>query len=297
MISIALLNMKGGVGKTTLAVNLAWQLARRRGKRVLVVDLDPQFNASQYLMSFKMYDKHRRAGGTAADILCDAARARMSLKTTAAPKKTKGKSKAKSAKKKLPPEIYQVERTAKGGLYLLPSELELARAVKNPQGVEFRLTKYLEPIASEFDYAFIDCAPTDTVLTATALMAANYVLVPIRPDRYSILGYGLMKRVLEEFRNTYPDPKNVRDLGVVFMQVSRAYEQIEASCKRDITKEASYVFDAEIPTSKTFLRAVHERSPAIDTRYARQLTIASLNDVMDELEARIQSLATTTEAA
>ena len=48
--SIAVLNMKGGVGKTTLAVNLAWHLVRRGRRRVLLVDLDPQFNASQYLM-------------------------------------------------------------------------------------------------------------------------------------------------------------------------------------------------------------------------------------------------------
>jgi chromosome partitioning protein len=85
--------------------------------------------------------------------------------------------------------LAPIDRVGKGAyLFLLPSELELARAVKNPQGVEFRLHKLLQRWERYFDYAFIDCAPTDTVLTATALMAANFVLVPMRPDRFSILG-------------------------------------------------------------------------------------------------------------
>ena len=61
---ISLLNMKGGVGKTTLAVNLAWHTFRRNKKRVLLVDLDPQFNASQYMMHYDVYSKHVKTNGT-----------------------------------------------------------------------------------------------------------------------------------------------------------------------------------------------------------------------------------------
>ena len=61
---VGLINMKGGVGKSTLAVNLAWQFAamRRWNKRVLVVDLDPQFNASQYLLGVDGYERIHNAG-------------------------------------------------------------------------------------------------------------------------------------------------------------------------------------------------------------------------------------------
>ena len=281
MISVALLNMKGGVGKTTLAVNLAWQLARQ-DKRVLVVDLDPQFNASQYLMTYEVYAKHLKKG-TVADIL--GGRRSSSMRG----------SKKKSKKHHLPEEIFTVEATQNGALHLIPSELGLARSVKNPQGVEFRLSKYLSPISKHFDYTFIDCAPTDTVLTATALMASDYVLVPIRPDRYSILGYGLMQRVLDDFRADYPDPKNVRDLGVVFTQVSNDGNTIEIQCKRAIADAASYVFKAEIPKSRTFLRAVHEGSPVFDTRYARQLTKSSMNALSRELKTRIRDLSLSSE--
>ncbi len=62
--TIALLNMKGGVGKTTLAVNLASHCHSPGRSSVLLVDLDPQFNASQYLMDYQTYENHVRTGGT-----------------------------------------------------------------------------------------------------------------------------------------------------------------------------------------------------------------------------------------
>ena len=58
-ITIALLNMKGGVGKTTLAVNLAWHFHQNEEKNVLLVDLDPQFNATQYVMDFQAFQPQR----------------------------------------------------------------------------------------------------------------------------------------------------------------------------------------------------------------------------------------------
>src|ERR1035437_10901434 len=69
--TISLLNMKGGVGKTTLAVNLAWHFFDHELKNVLLVDLDPQFNATQYLMDFTAFDAHRKSAGTVADLLLD----------------------------------------------------------------------------------------------------------------------------------------------------------------------------------------------------------------------------------
>jgi chromosome partitioning protein len=69
--TIALLNMKGGVGKTTLAVNLAWHLHQNEQKNVLLVDLDPQFNATQYVMDYQTFQNHRKDAGTIADLLID----------------------------------------------------------------------------------------------------------------------------------------------------------------------------------------------------------------------------------
>ncbi|HKV41500.1 MAG TPA: ParA family protein, partial [Blastocatellia bacterium] len=71
METIALVNMKGGVGKTTLAVNLAWHFHQNEAKNVLLVDLDPQFNATQYVMDYKSFEAHRRTAGTISEFLID----------------------------------------------------------------------------------------------------------------------------------------------------------------------------------------------------------------------------------
>jgi chromosome partitioning protein len=288
MITISLLNMKGGVGKTTLAVNLAWTY-RKRKKRVLLVDLDPQFNASQYLMTYDAWESHRKNKGTVADILLDSQRPRMQLN---AAKSTKATSKQPAEIRYL----HTVDGGAKSGLWLLPSELELSRAIKSPQGVEFRLQKALDNLAPYFDYVFIDSAPTDSVLTVAALMASQFVLVPMKPDRFSILGYGLMDNVLDDFRRTYPDPKNVQALGVVFTLVSNKPGKIETKCKTDVAKSASYVFKAELKVSNSYLRSVHEQSPIEDTRYAKQATRQSIVSLADELDARLEAIKSAAEA-
>lgn len=276
MITISLINMKGGVGKTTLAVNLGWYLARRKSMKVLIIDLDPQFNASQYIMDFKVWDLHRQEKGTIANILLD---------ESPKPKRIK-----KDGTRWYYKELYGVEtsRVRESGLWLIPSDLKLAKAVKNPQGVEYRLHRRMEHWQF-FDYIFIDCAPGDTVLTATALMCSDFVLVPIKPDRFSVVGYGMMHEVINNFRYDYPDPKNVKDLGVVFNQVTGG-SYIEDQCKKDVAQEAPYVFKTEINTSRSYLRSLSDQEPVFDTRYARQITKSTINDLVDEISIRIAEL-------
>jgi chromosome partitioning protein len=70
-LTISLLNMKGGVGKTTLAVNLAWHFFENEGANVLLIDLDPQFNSTQYVMNYKTFESHRKKSGTITNLLID----------------------------------------------------------------------------------------------------------------------------------------------------------------------------------------------------------------------------------
>ncbi len=277
MITISLINMKGGVGKTTLAVNLAWHLARVKKKKVLIVDLDPQFNASQYMMDYQTWDKHRREKGTIADILLES--------------KPKRKGKKSEKMKWYFRELHSVETPdpAESGLWVIPSDLKLAKVVKNPQGVEYRLKRRMENWSRHFDYAFIDCAPGDTVLTATALMSSDFILVPIKPDRFSIVGYSMMQEVIDNFRYDYPDPQGVQDLGVVFTQVTGASE-IEDQCKREVAEEAAYIFETEVKASTSYLRSVMTQEPVFDTKYARLITKQTINSLSSEMEVRIKSL-------
>lgn len=251
--TISLINMKGGVGKTTLAVNIAWELSREH--RVLLIDLDPQFNAIQYLMDYEEFDKRRRDAGTVADVLIEPNRDRMAL----------GKKRPRAST--LDKHFVTIEESARGKFLFLPSELSLSKAVKNPQGVEYKLVKALEKMPKSFDYILIDCAPTDSVLTTTALMASDFILVPMKPDRFSVLGYAQILEVLEDFRETYPDPRNVQDPGVVFTQV-KGRNEIEEQCMGEVAEQAKYKPHCGRRSSRDqLLLLVRAREADIGARY------------------------------
>jgi chromosome partitioning protein len=278
--TICLLNMKGGVGKTTLAANLAWHVSRHGEYRVLLLDFDPQFNASQYLMDYATYETHVKTKGTVADLLIDSPQLRL--------RKAKKKKSAKSCIAKI--EEYS---DGEGHLDLLPSELALSHVVKNPSQMDHRLHKLLEQLRPHYDYIFIDSAPTDSVLTTMALTASNYVLIPVRPDRYSLLGIANLLKTVEYFRENCNDPNGVRELGVVFTQI-RKDSTIEAEIMKNIRVEAkragSHVFDAVLGYSGTFVRAVRDQTPAFETKFARDGLKANIKRIVAEMKQRIKEL-------
>ena len=154
---IAVTNQKGGVGKTTTSVNLAACLAEA-GKKVLLVDIDPQGNASSGL-------GHAHEGGkTIYDVLigeCSAAQA--------------------------------VVPTGYGTLDLMPSGIELAGAEIELVGVDGReklLRSALLDIRGAYDYILVDCPPSLSLLTLNALTASDTVLIPIQCEYYALEGVG-----------------------------------------------------------------------------------------------------------
>ena len=271
--------MKGGVGKTTLAVNLAWHLFKAGKHRVLLIDLDPQFNASQYLMDYESYANHVATQGTIATLLID--------QPDLAIKKKKSKKSIKSS-------IVKIDEGDQGSVFdFLPSQLALAHVVKNPAQMDYKLEKLIEPVQDNYDYIIIDCAPTDSVLTTMALNASNFILAPMRPDRFSVLGFANLIDTVNRFRDNASNPNNVRELGIVFTQV-RGDSSVETECMKNVRKEAGrssfYVFDSELGFSNTFIRAVQDQTPVFETKWARDDLKDNVNAIVDELKNRISEL-------
>ena len=213
--TVALLNMKGGVGKTTLAVNIAGALAKLMDYNVLLVDLDPQYNATQYMVDLtKFPDYVNGKEPTVLDIMGGAIQTPSIIDGT-------------TIGGKHPPQIEKLARNlykeeGKGKLDLIPSTLHLINVEGPGFGREHLLQNFINIVKNKYDFIIIDCPPTFSVFLLSGYLASDYYLVPLKPDPLSTLGIPLLEKVLEAYAPTYL--KQIEPIGVVFTMVRNTNE-------------------------------------------------------------------------
>src|ERR1700683_3768285 len=249
---ISFMNMKGGVGKTTLAVNIAYALAHQHGKQVLMVDGDPQFNATQCLMDDDDYLDHIKAKGTLKDIFIP--RRLGAVNTTTGVARTVSKAKMNLADCTV--EIFKGSSGRPGRLDLLPNHLSIIEAEMTPRGAEKRLKSYLKERAGKYDYVIIDCPPTISFFTQAAMLASDKYLVPIKPDWLSVVGLPLLERYIDEFTD------DAGMIGLVFTMVTGAIPRAMKAVMEQIRKERKGdVFKKYLNHSTKVAKSVTEHKP------------------------------------
>ena len=278
-VCISLINMKGGVGKTTLATQIAWSAVLRKDKKVLLIDLDPQANASQSIMKPQTYVDYLDAGGlTVADIF-----------EQFTPTGTASGSPKKLDLSKV---IYN-RVTYKDGslLHIVPSRLELSWTLRNPHDKETLLPRFVAKVEEQYDLIIIDCSPTDSILTDAAYHCSRYILVPIRAEFLASIGFPLLNRSIKAFQMRHED-KIIEVCGLVFNDYNRGNVKREHKlARKDVQDKATqygwYVFDNDIPHSDSYFRAAREGMPISRTKGAWSTVKSEFAAFANEFFAKI----------
>lgn len=267
---IATANMKGGVGKTTLTVNIATCLTKNCGKRVLVLDLDSQISATLSLMSPVDFAKLRKQRKTLRylidEIINPNPRAKLTIQ-----------------------DIIQSEVCGLKGLDLLPGDIDLydefvVSEMLHEQAVNLGendfetiwnrfervlLGKILEPVREEYDFILLDCAPGYNLLTRSALATSQYYILPAKPEPLSVVGIQLLERRIAQLKESHEQEANIdiQILGIVFTMSNtnflsgRYYKQVMQRVQQDFSD--AKICQTQIPVDVNVAKAVDTFMPAV----------------------------------
>lgn len=227
--TIAIINQKGGVGKTTTAINLGASLALA-GKDILIIDTDPQGNSTSGLgidrneINMSLYDAY--------------------------------------AERCLADEILQ--KTPVEHLDILPSSVDLLGIeieLAGKEGRESLLAQIIAPLKPRYQYILIDCPPSLGILSLNALVAADSVIVPVQCEYYSLEGLGMLTKTLQRVTNSFNPYLDIKGILLTMFDTRNSLShQVSAEVRKHFGEK---VFTTIIPRNVALGEAPSYGKPAI----------------------------------
>lgn len=279
---VSMINLKGGVGKTTLCVNLAYGLAFFHNLRVLLVDLDPQANATQYLISQQTYRKIYLGLGatkkTIVEVYQESRDSDLTMRRNPLSDPTQY--------------IQRVYSGRTGSLDLLASKLELSLIgfLEGHGQQNDQVRWFIEQVGDGYDFVLIDCPPTVSRMLMAAFEASQSFLVPVKPEFLSTIGIPLLDQVL---KNLYQEkiarraaylPPALRPIGIIYTMVNEQLTMTRESMDElnSTAKKLSYpVFENSISASTKYTWSSRQSLPVFRSE-PRSKYAAEMASVVEE---------------
>lgn len=266
---VSFVNLKGGVGKTTLAVSFAAYCARK-GKKTLLIDVDPQTNASIWILGFDLWEKHAKEKGTVADLL-----------GLTEHKKAEGKKKNIAD--------VMISKVTSFGFDMIPSHLDLFTIDFDLASVplkELKLKKAVADVLEKYDYIILDCPPNLTIPTQNALAFSTHYVIPTASDFLSALGIGLLINRVNTLGEALDNKPEL--VGIVVSRAgsrnSGVRDDIEVSLRKNTTFGKD-VMNGRIKDRQGVISCTQERRPVFDS--GDQEIVNEFTLICDQLIAKI----------
>ncbi len=246
---ISFMNMKGGVGKTTLCVNIANAIATYLKEPVLVIDMDPQFNATQYVLRVlhsedhvKKYDEYKKQGKTIYNIYKEPDKKEKPTESEA--------SRALFNVNKIDDSHLKKDYTVnvKENFDMLFGDVDLLELqIAQKSGVESVLSKHIElaGLKAKYKYILIDSPPTYSVFFISSYLSCDGYVLPVKPDYLSSTGIALMHRAEDSIMQTFGEKKVA--LGIIYTLIdprNQLHTPVQQNIVQDVGKEN--IFNTEL---------------------------------------------------
>lgn len=274
---VAVMNLKGGVGKTTLSANVFREFQRTMGKSVLLIDFDPQFNLTQLLVKESLYES-----------LVSDNKTLLSVVRHPEPLTIFHVSESDlSTIEQTDSYIHRLAPKARTAIDLVPGDFRIATYnLKEDQSflrlARQRIAALMAQARKEYDIVVIDCNPSVSFLTRTALENCSHLLVPVRPDRYSLRGLQMLDEYVAGIPTIIHSPKRSIILNDVDDATSEYVRQIRT------TDYATDTLAHAVPYSKYFRPRAGYVGFAVDKGGPHSTILqTSLKKIAQELQPRL----------